>query len=132
MPVAVTRRLTEVVDDFKRLPGHDRHYVPRSEHLRTQQQPLIEDLLFLGRAYDRHFDRFEIFLALAYADITDCHWGPPGRFAWKHSSRAYMSPYVTLVEEATGMGNNWPAVKAGLFRGSTQIPGCRRRVQAAA
>ena len=64
LTVAVIEELTKIVDVFKRLPGHDRHYVPRSEHLRARQQPLLEDLLFLGRTYDRHFDRFEIFLAL--------------------------------------------------------------------
>ena len=120
LAVPVIRELTKVVDNFKWLPGHDRHYVARSEHLRTQQQPLIEDLLFLGRAYDEHFDRFEMFLALTYADAMDCDWGPLGRFAWKHSSRTRGSPYVALMEEATKMGDNWPPVRAGLFRGSTQ------------
>ena len=118
--VPVIRQLTEIVDVFKRLPGHERHYVARSEHLRTQQQPLIEDLLFLGRGYDHHFDRFEMLLALTYADATEYHWGPPGRFAWKHSNQTRRSPYVALMEEATRMGDNWPPVKAGLFRGSTQ------------
>ena len=118
--VPVIRQLAEIVDVFKRLPGHERHYVARSEHLRTQQQPLIEDLLFLGRGYDHHFDRFEMLLALTYADATDYHWGPPGRFAWKHNNQTRRSPYVALMEEATRMGDNWPPVKAGLFRGSTQ------------
>lgn len=119
--VPVVDRLTQITDSFKWLPGHDRHYVPRSEHLRTQQQPLIEDLLFLGRTYDQHFDRFEMFLALTYADATDSDWGPPGRFAWKHSSRAHSgSPYAALMEDATRMGDNWPPVKAGLFRGSAR------------
>ena len=120
LTVPVIKRIKEIEDDFKRLPGHDRHYVPRSEHLLTQQQPLIDDLLFLGRAYDRHFDRFEVFLALTYADATDYPWGPPGRFAWKHRSSDRMGPYVALMQEATREGDNWPPVKAGLFRGSTQ------------
>ena len=76
LTVAVINELIEIEDVFKRLPGHERHYVPRSEHLRTRQQPLLEDLLFLGRTYDRHFDRFEIFLALTYADATEQNWGP--------------------------------------------------------
>ena len=118
--VPVIRQLTEIADAFKRLPGHDRHYVACNEHLRTQQQPLLEDLLFLGLAYDDHFDRFEMLLALTYADATDYQWGPPGRFAWKHFSRTRRSPYVALMEEATKAGDNWPPVKAGLFRGSTQ------------
>ena len=119
LTVAVVEELTEIEDVFKRLPGHDRHYVPRSEHLRARQQPLLEDLLFLGRTYDRHFDRFEIFLALTYADETEQNWGPPGRFAWKRRSTP-MSPYVELMEEAKKMGDNWPPVRAGLFKGSAE------------
>ena len=118
LTVAVIQELTEIVEAFKWLPGHERHYVPRSEHLRTRQQPLLEDLLFLGRTYDRHFDRFEILLALTYADLSDRAWGPPGRFAWKHSGRMYKSPYVELMQEAERMGDNWPPLLAGLFGGS--------------
>ena len=119
LTVAVIQELTKIVDVFKRLPGHDRHYAPRSEHLRTRQQPLLEELLFLGRTYDRHFDRFEIFLALTYADATEHNWGPPGRFAWKYG-RTRTGPYVELMEEAKRMDDNWPPVRAGLFKGSTK------------
>ena len=69
--------------------------------------------------YDRHFDRFEIFLALTYADATERDWGPPGRFMWKHG-RTHTSPYVELMEEAKGMGDNWLPVRAGLFKGSVK------------
>jgi len=120
LTVAVIEELTEIVDAFKSLPGHERHYVPRSEHLRTRQQPLLEDLLFLGRTYDRHFDRFEILLALTYADLADRAWGPPGRFAWKHSGRVHKSPYLELMQEAERMGDDWPALRAGFFRGSAK------------
>jgi hypothetical protein len=118
LTVAVIRELTNVVDAFKWLPGHERHYVPRSEHLRARQQGLLEDLLFLGRSYDRYFDRFEILLALTYADLTDRHWGPPGRFAWKHSGHRHQSPYTELLEEARQMKDEWPILQAGLFRRS--------------
>ena len=119
LAVAVIKELTDIVDAFKMLPGHDRHYVPRSEHLRARQQPLLEDLLFLGRTYDQHFDRFEIILALTYAEDTEHSWGPPGRFAWKHR-RGHSSPYAELMEEARRMGDNWPPTTAGLFKGSTE------------
>ena len=118
--IPVIGGLTEIVEAFKLLPGHERHHVPRSEHLRTRQQPLLEDLLFLGRAYDTHFDRFEILLALTYADVRDSDWGPPGRFAWKHSNRGRGSPYAELMAEAARLGNNWPPTRAGLFGGSTE------------
>ena len=119
LTVVVIQELTEIADQFKRLPGHDRHYIPRSEHLRIRQQPLLEDLLFLGRTYDQHFDRFEIFLALTYADAKEIAWGPPGRFALKRRSTS-MSPYIELMEEAQRMDDDWPPIKAGLFRNSTQ------------
>jgi hypothetical protein len=118
--VPVVQELTEIVDAFKWLPGHERHYVARSEHLRTRQQPLIEDLLSLGRTYDRYFDRFEILMALTYGELTDRNWGPPGRFAWKHSSRMGNSPYVELMQEAEKQADQWGPTRAGLFRGSSK------------
>ena len=119
LAVAIIGELRDIEDAFKQLPGHERHRVPRSEYLRTRQQPLLEDLLFLGRTYDRHFDRFEMFLALTFADLKESPWGPPGRFAWKHSQDG-RSPYVELIEEAARMGTEWPPFKVGLFRGSAQ------------
>lgn len=108
---------------FKILPGHENHYVPRSEYLFKLLQPSLEDILFLGKRYEDYFDRFEIFLALVYADLTtkkNHHlWGPIGRFGWKyHSSEPSRNPYIRLLEEAKSMKDNWPPLKAGLFSGS--------------
>jgi hypothetical protein len=76
-------------DMFKRLPGYERNYVPRSECLFKAVQPAIEDLLFLGRSYEELFDRFEIFYALTYADLEDRKdhhfWGPPGGLVGRHA-----------------------------------------------
>lgn len=121
MPVIipVISKLTGFHDEFKLLPGHEKHYVPRSEHLFKFLQPLLEDLLFLGRNYESLFDRFEIFLALIYADTMNRDWGPPGRFAWKYSSpiRAE-NPFTALIEEAGKYGDKWAPLKAGFFQGS--------------
>ena len=38
---------------------------------------------------------------------------------WKHG-RTHTSPYVELMEEAKRMGDNWPPVRTGLFKGSTK------------
>lgn len=109
---------------FKRLPGYERNYVPRSEYLFKAIQPAIEDLLFLGRSYEELFDRFEIFYALTYADIEDQKghhlWGPPGRFGWKASRGRSGSPYTALVEEATLAGDTWPPLRSGFFGGSIE------------
>jgi len=120
MPVIipVIGNLKGLHDQFKLLPGHEKHYVPRSEHLFKSLQPSLEDLLFLGRSYESLFDRFEIFLALIYADTTDHDWGPPGRFAWKYRSLHTENPYAELIEEARKDGDMWAPLKAGFFQGS--------------
>lgn len=93
--------------------------MPRSEHLFKSLQPSLEDLLFLGRSYESLFDRFEVFLALVYADITNNSWGPPGRFAWKYSKRlGEENPFSELIDEAKKDGDMWASLKAGFFQGS--------------
>jgi hypothetical protein len=121
-PVTVVsvRGISDIEDDFKRLPGHEKDRYPRSEYLHTILRPMLDDALFLGGSYEALFDRFEVFLALAYADFTnvkpqDHFWGPPGRFAWKH--RHQESPVIRLMEEAQRSGSSWPPVAAGLFGG---------------
>lgn len=111
-------------DMFKRLPGHENQYVPRSEYLFGILQPELEDLLFLGASYESVFDRFEILYALAYADLiwepgNARIWGPIGRFGWKHSSRS-PAPFDALVEEAEAAGAAWGPIGAGMFRGSIE------------
>jgi hypothetical protein len=117
---AVVRHLTSIHDFFKKLPGLDRRYTPRSDHLLKTLQPTLEDLLFLGRAYEELFDKFEVLLALTHADIqhpTDgSGWGPPGRFAWLHHGRE-RGPYSTVIEEAKKAGDAWGPLRDGLFQG---------------
>lgn len=111
-------------DLFKRLPGHERNYVPRSEYLLKTLQPNLEDLLFLGSSYEDVFDRFEVFYALVFADMVDRKsgnlWGPPGRFGWKHRGRLSTSPYDALLAEAKQLGDTWPPLRAGFFGGSLE------------
>lgn len=67
------------------------------------------------------FDRFEVFMALVYADLYENEgyhiWGPPGRFAWKHRSYS-SSPLLEIKEEADALKDEWPPLKSGLFKGS--------------
>jgi len=110
-------------DAFKRLPDFQQKYVPRSEYLFTRIQPIVEDVLFLGSRYESLFDRFEVLYALSYLDLDiDSHgWAPPGRFAWKHSSRAGdSSPFVEILLEATQQRDEWPPIRAGMFGGSVE------------
>ena len=105
-------------DVFKRLQGHDRNYVPRSEYLFKLLQPRLDDLLFLGRDYEQMFDRFEVFLALVCADLSG-GGGPLGRFGWKYKSRVRAGDvYGEIVKEANTFKSEWPPLKAGLFSGS--------------
>lgn len=122
----VIDKLTEIYDSFKLLPEMERKYVPRSEHILRRVQPLLEDLLFLGRSYEGLFDEFEIMLALSYAnerdeDVVQHVWGPPGRFAWKERGRFSDEPvYTEFVKRAKAEGDSWGAIRAGFFRGSSQ------------
>ena len=119
MIIPVVGAVGALAESFKHLPGHERHYVPRSEYLFKVLQPGLDDLLFLGKSYEASFDRFEMFFALVYADLAGRDWGPPGRFAWKHSNRGHdASPFVELLDEATTGGPTWTPSKAGLFGGS--------------
>ncbi|HKS36963.1 MAG TPA: caspase family protein, partial [Verrucomicrobiae bacterium] len=111
---------------FKRLPGHERFFVPRSEYLFKLLQPELDDDLFLGKEYEVVFDRFEMVLALFIAvgrKRLDRHlWGPVGRFGWKMSSRIRgTNPFTELLQEAEQSKENWPPFKAGLFGSDLEL-----------
>ena len=106
---------------FKIIPGHEKHYTPRSEYLFKLLQPKLDDILFLGKGYENIFDRFEIFYALIFMDLsyeTMGKWGPPGRFAWKYSRSYGDSVYDDILNEAKSYGEDWMPLKAGMFGGS--------------
>jgi len=119
---AVTRPMTDLIDGFKALPGHERQYTPSSEYLHKLLQPTLDDLLFLGPEYETNFDRFEILYALEHAFQYSANggnvWGPVGRFGWKYQRGEYGSPYHLIVAEAKQRGTDWGPVKVGLFGGS--------------
>lgn len=111
---------------YKTLPGHERQFTPRSEYLFKVAQPIVEDLLYLGRTYEGNFDKYEALIALAYVDLRSHRnpggftggWGPPGRFAWKAKQGIGNDPFSTLVAEAARAKEHWPPLRAGLFGGS--------------
>ena len=119
---AITSQISELgrVEIFKKLPGHEKNFVPMSEYLFKTIQPKLDDTFFLGRHFERAFDEFEVLFALTHADISKQKghkaWGPIGRFGWKHS-RSRNAPLKRMIEEAQRMGDNWEPLKAGLFGG---------------
>jgi len=105
---------------FKQLPGHERQYVPRSEYLFKLLQPILDDLLFLGRDYEQYFDRFEVLLALVHADLEQVErshiWGPVGRFGWKFEHYD-VNPLKDIIDEAERQKELWGPLNVGLFGG---------------
>lgn len=108
-------------DFFKQIPGHERHYVPLSEYLFKILQPRLDDTLFLGQNYEQAFDTFEVFFALAVADIyllkNDRSWGPIGRFGWKHKNNRN-SPLTRIIDQGRAQQGSWAPLAAGLFGGN--------------
>lgn len=116
--VPVTNNLTDINDAFKWIPGQDKKYVPRSEHLFEILKPTLEDLLFLGKDYERLFDDFEVYFALVYADAMNIDWGQIGRFGWKHGRSIGHSPFRRIIEEAKVAEKAWPPLQSGMFNSS--------------
>jgi len=116
--------LADVYEAFKLLPGLERKYTPWSEYFFKTVQAPLEDLFFLGTAYEYLFDRFELLYALVYVDLHDPKledaWGPPGRFAWKYRASFGRDPFSLLVAEAREAGDKWPPLAQGFFQGSLE------------
>jgi len=114
---------TDTINNFKVLPGHEGDRYPRSEHLFKVLGPMLDEALFLGEEYEMLFDRFEVLVALSFADFRDpsgegnC-WGPPGRFAYKNDYSA--SPMAMLLAEVEAQGQSWPLLGSGLFGGNLE------------
>jgi len=116
----VTYALVEIGDAFKKIPGYERRYTPRSDYLFNNLQPILEDQLFLGRRYEELFNAFEVMLALTFADVRapgERVWGPPGRFAWERSGEA---SYSDIVRDLAADGTAWAALKSGFFEGKLE------------
>lgn len=118
----LTRGFLELArsDVFKQLPGYERYHTPLSEYLFKTLQPQLDDVLFIGKNYERSFDEFEVLLALAAADAGQQSgwlvWGPIGRFGWKQFN-SQNPPFNRIVGEANTAGNDWLPLKNGLFGG---------------
>ena len=116
--VTVTSNITDIHDAFKWIPDKEDKHVPRSEHLFEILAPTIEELLFIGKSYERLFDDFEVYSALVYAYVMKKDWGPIGRFGWKYNRGELDNPFNRIVEEAKEAKEEWPPLKVGMFNGS--------------
>ena len=119
---AVVYKMLELdrINIFQIIHGENtRYYAPRSEYMFKFIQPILDDILFLGKSYEYLFDKAEVFISMIFADITsDGGWGPPGRFAWKYRRGFSSNAFTDIVKEASLKKDKWPPLKAGLFSGS--------------
>jgi len=118
--VVVASSLSDIHDAFKWIPDQERRHVPRSEHLFQILKPILEELLFVGKSYERLFDDFEVYSALVCADSTGRDWGPIGRFGWKYNRDIGDNPFDRVVKEAKEMRKGWPPLHVGMFDGSIE------------
>jgi hypothetical protein len=122
---SISKAISELSSEklFKQLPGHEQNYTPMSEYLFKLLQPILDDILFIGKGYDDAFDEFEVLLALVMADQMKQRdgraWGPIGRFGYK-GRHGGGGPLVRIIEEARTQGKEWPPFKEGLFGGDLE------------
>jgi len=118
--VTVTSNISDIHDAFKWIPGKEKNYVPRSEHLFEILEPTLGELLFVGKSYERLFDDFEVYYALVYMDVTKRDWGPIGRFGWKYNRGAGDNPFNRIIEEIKEVKEEWLPLRVGMFNGSLE------------
>lgn len=118
------------INDTNPIFGTERLYVPVSEHLHGLLREPMSALVKNPDRYDKLFDKFELLLALVYADIEredsisktgeapQRIWGPMGRFAYlfRYSSTTVFEDIKRDFESSEH--DSWSPLKAGLFGGS--------------
>ena len=106
---------------LKQIPGHERHHTPLSEYLFKFLQPALDDVFFLGKDYERAFDRFEVLFALCVADQRlqreEGVWAPIGRFGWKRGGHDG-GPMAEIIAEGRSQKSDWAPIRGGLFGGN--------------
>ncbi|KUK66638.1 MAG: hypothetical protein PHQ76_05030 [Caldisericia bacterium] len=116
--VPTNEALSHINDNFKLIPGQERKRVPRSEYLFEFLESSLQELLFLGKDYERLFDDFEVYNALIYTDVAKRDFYPIGRFGYKYRQERENGPINRLVEEAKKRKDKWPPLQLGMFDGS--------------
>jgi hypothetical protein len=103
------------------LPGMTKQYTPLSDHLVNVLRAPLQQFLPDDSKYQDAFDRFEYFLALAYASVSDQIGLPLGRFGWRNrrfNNDLHVSKIVGAEVEEFGI--DWPPLRAGLFGGTVE------------
>ena len=113
-----TKMLNEIPSNMFREIFQVRDVHGASNRVAQTLRDRFRELLPQDRDYDDAFDRFEHFLALAYADIAPemaQGWTPIGRW---HPGKG--SALERVTEEAANAGDDWAPLKAGLFGGAKE------------
>lgn len=115
----ITEGMLEIVqsDAWKCTDEYRNTRVAESEHMFRTLRPVLDDILYLGTSFERHFDRFEILRTLTYVDLSGDSWGPVGRFAFT-GHRGISSPFQEIKEDAAKQKDRWPPIAGGMFGGS--------------
>lgn len=115
----ITEFVIEAESTQKWLPGIEHLRKPfLSNYLYEILREPLKEFLPQETRYQKSFDRFEYLFALVNTYLEDNGFGPIGCFAFrlKHEHRE-VSIMEEIGSEASEAGDNWPPLKAGLFRG---------------
>jgi hypothetical protein len=97
---------------------------PISDHIHRILREPFREVLPQDAEYDLFFDKFEYLLALVHLELREQRgrlpvWAPIGRFGWRNNVSAGENNIASLIEsEIQSTGEDWPALRAGLFGGS--------------
>ncbi len=117
-----TESVIEKESTQKWLPGmeHERKPVFSNYLYKILREPL-KDFLPQDTRYQKCFDRFEYLFALVNTSLEDDAYGPIGCFAFRHKNEhREVSIMQEIGDEASVLGDNWPLLKAGLFKGDVK------------
>jgi hypothetical protein len=95
-----------------------RFYSAHSQHLHEVLKPAVGPLTASDESYDELFDRFEILVALVYADVRqelgyDAR-APIGRFGYRHENQPTTSVFQQMLNEIEREGDDWKPVRTGV------------------
>lgn len=98
-------------------------HTPASDHVAEVTSAALHTLMLDQRSFELAFDRFEYFVALAFAMDSKRNFVPIGEFGWR-GNVALMGGGVpaTIATEIATQGTSWPPVKAGVFLADEVAP----------